>query len=539
MTRKIQNFLRRTDVRVLLPRLDFRRLRRRFDVEQVRRRLTLRLALVCYVILPLIVAIGALGTLLLKTYEQRVEDQMKEDVQLIARALEAPVQRALERHRDGSLHSALESVIGINRVYGAYVYGPQGEMIASVGAANTRPDRRRLSTLAGEEAPQDDFEQISGRNVYSYFVPLTTSGQRSLGLLHVTRRERDIRTSVAGLRRQVAGLSALAVLFVAAMVLVGHRGAIGRHLKALQDSMRQIERGDVMHRAHLSGPHEVVELSHALNKMLDALERAEQEIEERREAEYDLQEKLRHAEKLAAIGTLSAGVAHELGTPLSVVEGRAHRMLRNERLPQDAAQAFSEIRSQVRRMERIITQLLDFGRKSSLHRTAVQPDLVARAAVRSLETHARERNVQLEVRSEPLPTPVLMDRVRLEQALANLIHNAVDAAAGGIVRVTTRQLHGEIQLAVDDSGPGISDKDAQHIFDPFYTTKPVGEGTGLGLAVVHGIAEEHGGRIDVERSDLGGARFVLRIPNAGEDENGLTARDGTSSEYIGETSVRS
>ena len=539
MTRKIHDFLRRLDVRMPLPRLDFNRLRRRLDSDEVRRRLTLRLALVCYVILPLIVAIGALGTLLLKTYGQRVENQMKEDVQLIARALEAPIQRALERHRNGSLHSALESAIGINRVYGAYVYGPQGEMIASVGAANTRPDRRKLSTLAGENAPQDDFEQISGRNVYSYFVPLTTSGQRSLGLLHVTRRERDIRASVAGLRRQVAGLSALAVLFVAAMVLVGHRGAIGRHLKALQDSMRRIERGDVMHRAHLSGPHEVVELSHALNKMLDALERAEQEIEERRETEYDLQEKLRHAEKLAAIGTLSAGVAHELGTPLSVVEGRAHRMLRSEQLPNDAAQAFSEIRSEVRRMERIITQLLDFGRKSSPRRTPTQPELVAHAAVRSLESPAREKDVQLEVRSEPSSTPVLMDCARLEQALTNLIHNAVDAAAGGIVRVTTRQVHGEIQYVVDDSGPGISVKDAQHIFDPFYTTKPVGEGTGLGLAVVHGIAEEHGGRIDVERSDLGGARFILRIPKGSEDEKRRQAGDGKSSEYIDENSVRS
>lgn len=473
-------------------------------------RLTLRLALVCYVILPLILAIGGLGTLLLKTFEERIEERMKEDVQLIARALEIPVQRALEQGREGSVRSALESAVGINRVYGVYVYGPDGETMASAGAVNLAPDRRRLSTLAGEDLPQGEYEEISGRNVYSYFVPLTGPGQRATGLLHITRRERDIRASVAGLRGQVAGLSAIAVLFVAGMVLIGHRGAIGRHLSSLQASMQHVEKGDVHHRAHVQGPREIGDLAHSLNRMLDSLERAEQEIDARREAESDLQEQLRHAEKLAALGTLSAGVAHELGTPLSVIEGRAHRMLRAGNIPPDAANAFEIIRSQVHRMERIIRQLLEFGRKTSQTRVSVRPAFFVDAAVQAVEDEAERRGVTLEVHSVDPPRAVHVDPVRIEQVLTNLMFNGIDA--GEHVRVTYDEAGDDLLMIVEDDGPGISAEVSQHIFEPFFTTKRVGDGTGLGLAVVHGIVEEHDGSIHVGRSDLGGALFEIRIP---------------------------
>ncbi len=487
--------------------------------KKFRQRITLRLALVCYVILPLIVAIGILGTLLLKTFEERIEEKMKEDVQLIARALEIPVQRALERDQEGSLRSALESAVGINRVYGVYVYGADGETMASAGAVNLTPDRRRLSSLAGEDVPQGEYEEISGRNVYSYFLPLADAGQRATGLLHITRRERDIRASVAGLREQVAGLSAIAVLIVAGMVLVGHRGAIGRHLSSLQNSMRRVEEGDVNHRADLGGPREITDLATALNTMLDSLERAEQEIEQRREAESDLEEQLRHAEKLAALGTLSAGVAHELGTPLSVIEGRAHRALRGGNLPADAEHAINVIRSQVHRMERIIRQLLDFGRKSSPNRMSVRPGYLVDAAVQAVQDEAERRGVRIEVRSIDPPETIRVDPVRIEQVLTNLIRNGIDAAGHGRVRVSLEKANDELLLRVEDDGPGVGDELSQHIFEPFFTTKRVGHGTGLGLAVVHGIVEEHGGSIEVARSDLGGALFAIRLPTTRQEEN--------------------
>lgn len=490
--------------------------------------LTLRLALVCYVILPLILAIAGLGTLLLKTFEERIEERMKEDVQLIARTLEIPIQRALEQEREGSVRSALEAAVGINRVYGVYVYGPDGETMASAGAVNLEPDRRRLSTLAGEDLPQGEYEEISGRNVYSYFVPLTGPGQRATGLLHITRRERDIRASVAGLRGQVAGLSAIAVLFVAGMVLIGHRGAIGRHLSSLQNSMQRVEEGDVDHRSHVQGPREISDLAHALNRMLDSLERAEREIEQRREAETDLQEQLRHAEKLAALGTLSAGVAHELGTPLSVIEGRAYRILRAGNIPPDAEHAFGIIRSQVHRMERIIRQLLDFGRKSSQTRTSVRPGFLVDAAAQSVQDEAEVRGVAVEVRSADPPDVVHVDPVRIEQVLTNLIRNGIDAAEHGRVRVTYDKADDDLLLLVEDDGPGIDADLSQHIFEPFFTTKRVGDGTGLGLAVVHGIIKEHYGSIDVGRSELGGALFTIRIPIMPPDDDRVEGRRRTS-----------
>lgn len=479
-------------------------------IEKLRRQLTLRLALVCYVILPLVVAIGLIVSLMLSTFEEQIETNMTEDVQLVARALQIPVARALQEGHEGALRNALESAMGINRVYGVYVYGTEGETMATAGAVNPMPDRGRLSTLAGEAA-QGEYEEISGRNVYSYFLPLTSPGQRSMGLLQITRRERDIRASVAGLRSQVAGMSVIMVLVVAGLVLFGHREAIGRHLGALQSSMRRVEEGNVLHRAQPDGPKEIATLAGALNTMLDSIERAEHEIQVRRASQTDLKEKLRHAEKLAALGTLSAGVAHELGTPLSVIDGRAHRLLREESIGDEVRQTLNVIRKQVRRMDRIIRQLLDFGRSPVLQRRNVRAGFVVDAAVQAVKDHSRSRGVALEVRGANPSTLVDVDPVRIDQVLNNLLLNGIDAAHD-VVRVSWSNTEQEFVLKVEDDGDGISEEVVSHIFEPFFTTKSVGDGTGLGLAVVHRIVEEHEGHIDVCESSLGGALFAVRLP---------------------------
>ena len=480
-------------------------------IESWSRRPTLRLALVCYVILPLVVAVGLIVSLLLTTFEEQIEAKMKEDVQLVARALEIPIARALEHGQHGSLRSALESAVGINRVYGVYVYALDGQTMASAGAVNPEPDRGKLSSLASE-APQGEYEEISGRNVYSYFLPLTSAGQRATGLLHITRRERDIRASVAGLRSRVAGLSVLTVLLITGLVLLGHREALGRHLSALQRSMRRVEEGDADHRARSDGPSEISELAGALNTMLDSIEDAKYEIEVRRASQFELREKLRHAEKLAALGTLSAGVAHELGTPLSVIDGRAHRLLRQKSLSRDVEHTLNVIREQVRRMDSIIRQLLDFGRSPILKRRSVNAGFVVDAAVQAMRDRAKQCGVSLEVRAMKPGATINIDPIRIEQVLTNLIRNGIDAAPNGTVRVSWTVNEDELVFAVEDDGKGIADGVVPHIFDPFYTTKSVGNGTGLGLSVVHRIIEEHEGRIDVSESELGGALFAVRLP---------------------------
>ncbi len=473
---------------------------------------SLRSALVLYVVLPLAAVIAITSALLLYAFQSRVEERLEEDVELIARALEIPVAQAIELGRVDGLWGALQSATGINRVYGAYVYDLNGETVASTGPVNYSTDSNRLADLAVSGDRQGRYDEVSGRRVYSYFVPLNTRSGVPMGLLHVTRRERDIRSSVVDLRLQMLLLSAVAVLCVGGLVLYGHGESIGRSLDEIRDSMRRVEEGDRSHRAPETGPRELAELATGLNAMLDSVEEAEEEVQSSREEQHVLRDRLRQAEKLAAIGTLAAGVAHELGTPLSVIDGKSQRLRRRTDLADDVERDLEDVSREVRRLEHIIRQLLDFGRRYDPAYRSVSAEGLVTAAVRALEDEAERSGVSVNVERHGDARKVDVDPLRIEQALTNLVRNAIDATPGGRVSVSWDAQPDEVRFVVDDDGAGIPEDVRDRLFEPFFTTKEVGKGTGLGLAVVHGIAEEHGGEVAVADSKLGGARFVLRLP---------------------------
>ncbi len=484
---------------------------------------SLRRSLVLYVIVPLLVATGAFSYVTLRAFEHMTEQRMEEGIELVARALQFPVSQALERGQASSAGEALQSVFSINRVYGAYVYDEEGELLAAAGSAGAPAERERPAGL-GEEERRGAYEEVSGRAVYSYFVPLLDSGGRSLGVLQVTRRARDIRASIIRLRWQGAGVLLLAALVMVGLVLYGHHGAVGRHLDRLGASMGGGKQGERAHRAPEDGPGEIAALGTTLNTMLDSIAAAEQGIRRQRRTQTHLEAQLRHAEKLAAIGQLSAGVAHELGTPLSVIDGEAQRALRGDGLrggdlPAPLVRRLQAVRREVRRMEHIVRQLLDFGRRHALQRRTVGADRLARMALGCVRERARRAGVTLELAPAAPPPTLSVDPILMERALANLLSNAIEAAPGGHVRLGWfggEQHVGEqhVGFVVEDDGPGIPDDVAPRLFEPFFTTKDVGQGTGLGLAVVHGVVEEHGGRVEVGAGALGGACFRILLPAA-------------------------
>jgi len=476
------------------------------------KRPSLRLYLIMGVVVPLLLMLVGVGYFSLQTIEQRAQHKMEEDVQLVARAIRLPIGRALDRGRTGSVDQALESALSINRVYGAYVYDAEGALVASIGEFNLTSDQQRLADLAEEGDRVGEYETLGGRSVYSYFVPLTDVGGRVNGLLQVTRRASDIQEYLAQLRWQALGLLAIAMTVITGLVLYGHHWAIGTHLNHLSDTMTHVQDGDLSSRAEVRGPREIASLAAALNTMLQSIVEARAEILERREAQSDLERRLQHAQKLAAIGQLSAGVAHELGTPLSVIDGKAQRGLRAGDVSDEHKQMLQTIRSEVRRMERIVRQLLDFGRRNMLDAREVQLDRLVQMAVAGVREACEQTGVEVHLDGSRPAATVKVDPTLFERALVNLLRNAIDATPGGQVRLNWATTSDQIELVVDDDGPGIEAEITDRLFEPFFTTKSVGEGTGLGLAVVHGIIEEHDGRIEVEDSPLGGARFRLLLP---------------------------
>jgi signal transduction histidine kinase len=236
-------------------------------------------------------------------------------------------------------------------------------------------------------------------------------------------------------------------------------------------------------------------------------------------------DQLRHADRLNVIGTLAAGVAHEIGTPLNVISGSAE-LIPGARDPRDLEEMSRIIRDQTHKISAIIRHLLDFGRRAGTKTTVLDLDDLVRSSTTLLLPMARKRSVEVAV--EPAAARVLVDgsRAELEQVLSNLVLNAIQAVPrGSTVRVRIGAAsrpdgHGAARsfgaITVEDTGPGIAADALPHIFEPFFTTKGVGEGTGLGLSVSYGIVRDHSGSIEVDSAPGRGARFTVLLPLAAQ-----------------------
>ena len=225
------------------------------------------------------------------------------------------------------------------------------------------------------------------------------------------------------------------------------------------------------------------------------------------------QRALIESEKQSAVGRLAAGIAHEIGTPLNIISGRAEMMLVRVDEESSMAGRLKTICAQIDRIARLVRQLLDFSRADNEERQAVWLKAVLAETLPLVETRSMKRRATIVNRVGDLKRPILASFHQLQQVVLNLILNAVDAEANEIILEATA-VEGEdtVLLSVTDDGAGIPSDKLETIFEPFYTTKPRGEGTGLGLAVVRGIVRDHGGSIHAERLPEGGTAFHIRLP---------------------------
>jgi signal transduction histidine kinase len=231
-----------------------------------------------------------------------------------------------------------------------------------------------------------------------------------------------------------------------------------------------------------------------------------------------LESQLLRAEKLATVGVLSAGVAHEIGTPLGIARGRAEYVL--SKLPLDAKQSehLQLVLEQIDRVTRIMSQLLDFTRARKVTTTGVELGSVVSTVTELLRFEIDRRKLHLEVKIDPELPPLRAEADQLEQTLLNLLLNACQAShEGGRVSVRA-QRNGTDELqrfVVEDEGVGIPAHSKPRVFDPFFTTKKRGQGTGLGLTIVQQIVTNHGGRIELESEEGSGTRVLVDWPTSG------------------------
>jgi PAS domain S-box-containing protein len=228
-----------------------------------------------------------------------------------------------------------------------------------------------------------------------------------------------------------------------------------------------------------------------------------------------MQEQLVITDRLASVGELAAGIAHELNNPLTGVIGFSQLLLEKE-MPEDVKQDIQMIYQEAQRTSQVVKNLLTFARKHAAVKEKVNINEIIKKV---LELRAYEQNLEniiVDARFAPELPEVMVDYFQLQQVFLNIIINAEyfmkEAHHGGKLTITTERVDNRVRVSIADDGPGIARENLGHLFDPFFTTKEVGKGTGLGLSICHGIVAEHGGRIYVE-SELGkGATFIVELP---------------------------
>jgi signal transduction histidine kinase len=300
---------------------------------------------------------------------------------------------------------------------------------------------------------------------------------------------------------------------------------VGRPVRRLIEKTRRIGAGDLSEPVHIKTHDELGELARSINDMCSQLSESQQQLQEETAARIAASQQLRHADRLRTVGRLASGIAHEMGTPLNVVAGRAD-LIASGRLGEEEVKTSAQtIKAETARMTTIIRQLMDFARRTTPHRSPIDLRRVVRESTDLLAGLAQKQQVRLSVAPADVPMVASADAGQIRQVLTNLIVNAVQAMPdGGQIEIGLSRgrmtpperddaTEGDyVCLSVSDDGPGIEPEHLDQIFEPFFTTKDVGEGTGLGLSIAHGIVQEHDGWIDVTSTPGESTRFTVYLP---------------------------
>jgi signal transduction histidine kinase len=310
-----------------------------------------------------------------------------------------------------------------------------------------------------------------------------------------------------GWRRYLV-FSVVSALFPNLLLLLLVVRTISRPLQRITVAAVQVTKGDYGTEVDLRKSNdEIGLLADSFNEMSRKMA---SDIENLRE----MNEQLMRADKLAAMGTLAAGVAHEVNNPLASISSLI-QMMRSENGTTDISERLDLIQTQIQRITRVTKDLTDFARVNPAAKAPVDLNGAIETALRLAEFDATFRKLQITKNLAASLPSILADADQLQQVVLNILLNARDAMPdGGELNVSTTLREYEIDIEISDTGSGVATKNVKQVFDPFFTTKSAGKGTGLGLAVCYGIVTAHGGRLELKQNETSGATFIVTLPVA-------------------------
>ncbi len=298
----------------------------------------------------------------------------------------------------------------------------------------------------------------------------------------------------------------ISLLAVGALIALFFSLVLGRRLDALAATMSRVEGGDLSVRVGDVSNDELGRLGRSFNAMVERLAEARRQLEDRHA------EQIRRAQSLAALGTMAAGIAHEINNPIAGMQNCVRTLLKGNWDKARLAQYLELLREGLERIGRTVGQLLNFAREARPQVARVSLHPLLQRCLTLLGHELTTRQIVTSLRSDGSVSDILGDPHQLEQVFLNVLMNAIEAMHnGGRLEISVRERRDPhfVQVAVIDTGAGIRPEHLPRIFDPFFTTKEVGKNTGLGLSVSYGIVRTHGGYIDVE--SVAGAGTTVRV----------------------------
>lgn len=473
--------------------------------------------------------------------ERSLAEQARAEVRAYSDAVGVAFEHAFRDLQFRDVQEILNDVGRQRQVYGVVVYDTLGAVVMVSEGLTPRegvsPERVRTAARTGATV---DLERAMGdEQVYSVLRPIQESEGRATGVLEVLQplsfvEEEKARTRQRFFLNTVTLIVALAILTVWLL-----RRLVDRPLQGFLETIRGFGAGDLSRRVgETASGRELAEVGREFDRMADSLEAARAAVLQEAEERVALERRVREQRRLAAMGTLAAGVAHQISAPLNVIDGRTRLLLERDPDREEAHRNLRTILEQTTRITRIVRALLGFSSRPEPRMRAVDLPRVVRAAVRRVNPALEEAGLDCPV-DLPASLPVRGDPDLLEEVLVILLDNAIEAvreAGRGSVEVCVSRTGARARVDVRDTGAGISEDAVARVFEAFFTTKP--GGTGLGLAIARDLVERMGGAIDL-RSDAGTVATIELsavedggVPHQGRETTAGESRRAEGGEHV-------
>lgn len=475
-------------------------------------RLTLALSLAALILF------GSVGTWQLRAEEHDLRRAVRHDMQLLGRSLQVAFENALRDRQEEDVQETLRELERIDPRVDVFVYDAAGAQIA----ASTGAVERSRWLAARPESSELYFVDAEGPLRVELLVPLELTRSAVPATLVVVRPLDDMRSDLAATRRRVLLSVAGFVALVAILSMTLSRLWVGAPLARMVRHMRRVRGGDLSPFASTPRGDEVGQTVREFEALVADLRDAKTRLEAEGEARQRLEQGLREVDKHATIGRLAAGVAHEIGSPLQILEGRLAALDGKADDPTETRRIARIVLAQAQRITRIVSRLTDLARRRPVRTLAFDAARPVRSVVELLEGEARRRGVTLSVSTETSLPTLDGDPDAVQQLTLNLVRNSLQATdTGGRIDVSVSRatfasaggrVRDAVRIDVTDDGCGMDDSTRLRVFEPFFTTRAAEGGSGLGLAVVKGIVEEMGGRVEVRSEPSRGTTVIADLP---------------------------